>query len=95
VAEQLVLTVAITHPSQTLWRVSRIVLDRSNARIHIRVVGNNGEQKEWVYDGAVALTLMNQLNTMDLTVQSLEKRILNRLVIDGVLSAGTITGTPD
>ena len=47
------------------------------------------------YTGQTALTLMNQLNTLNLTTNSLHHRILDRLVLDGKLPAGTVTGTPD
>jgi hypothetical protein len=39
-------------------------------------------------------TLLNALNTANLSTNSLVKRIFNRLVADGYIS-GTVSGTPD
>jgi hypothetical protein len=46
------------------------------------------------YDGDTAETLIAQLNTVNLTTASLEKRVTQRCQADGKLGAGTITGVP-
>lgn len=46
------------------------------------------------YDGSDASTIINALNTANLTNNSLRKRILNRLIADGVLPAVTVQGAP-
>ena len=45
--------------------------------------------------GEPATVMMTALNKADLTVNSLQKRILEQLVSDGKLAPGTVTGTPD
>lgn len=47
------------------------------------------------YTGAVATTLIKQLNVANLATKSLHKRIIERLTADGILPPGAITGTPD
>ena len=87
-AEQLDLT--------TVYSVRELRLDRDQgASIAVRLRNlTTGEQFAHRYEGATALTLINQLNKADLSVQSLERRILLRLVADGLLT-GTVSGTPD
>lgn len=92
--ETLALTTPETKPSNTGYKVVRLLLDWESALIRIELKGVNGEIKTHDYAGATATTLMNQLNTMNLSTQSLQKRILNRLISDGVLT-GTVTGSPD
>lgn len=56
---------------------------------------SSGEgQKEIVISGAEAETLMRQLNTANLTVISLHKRVLNYLLNNGHIT-GVISGLPD
>ena len=92
--ETLTLTAAIVPPSITSYRVSLLQLDWDGAAITIRLRGPNNEQREHIYSGSTATTLMNQLNTLNMSTTSLHKRLLQRLVSDGVL-AGTVTGSPD
>lgn len=74
-------------------KVSRLILDREDSLIMITVYGG-GVHKTFTYNGQTAITMMNALNTANLTTNSLEKRCLNQLISDGYLS-GTITGTPN
>lgn len=90
--EQLDLTSPV---SVTDYRVRKIVLDWAAAIIKIRVVDTTGDESTHTYTGETATTLMTQLNKIDLSTNSLHKRILDRLVADGKLPAGTVTGTPD
>jgi hypothetical protein len=46
------------------------------------------------YYGAEAESMLKVLNTANLTVKSLHKRVLERLIADGVIE-GSISGTPD
>lgn len=73
--------------------VAKIVLDWEGAGIVI-TLKKNGVRKEVSYNGATATTLMNQLNTANLSTKSLHRRLLERLIADGHLS-GTISGSPD
>lgn len=89
-------TLTLTTPvSVTGYRVIKLALDWPGARIGIVVIDPGGVRTELSYDGAIATTLMNQLNTLDMSLLSLHKRILNRLAADGKLPPGTVTGTPD
>lgn len=92
--EQLDLTDPVVFPSTTRYEVIYVCLDKRRAHIAIRVEDEAGRARDFVYSGAEATTLMRQLNKADLSVKSLERRILERLVADGLL-AGTISGAPD
>jgi len=91
-AEELTLTVPATI---TGYRVKQVLFDWENASIKINVADASGVKVTALYSGPVATTLMNQLNTVNLSTNSLHKRIMERLVADGKLPAGTVTGTPD
>ena len=94
-AEKLDLTSAITTPTLTDYRVTSVTFDWDGAQIIIFLRGTNGEQRREMYTGATATSLMISLNKIDCSVTSLQKRILNRLVSDGKLPGGTVSGTPD
>ena len=95
-AETLVLTTAEVTPQITTtdYRVIYLLLDWDSKLIVIHLRGTNGERKEFRYEGTVALNLMVALNKSDLSVKSLQRRILEKLIADGKLS-GSVTGTPD
>jgi hypothetical protein len=106
-AEQITLTTAETKPANPAYRVERMTFATGInpaaptaartgpfASIYIQVMGNNGEAISHSITGDAALTLLKALNKANLTTQSLERRVLQRLIDDGVL-AGTLTGTPD
>ena len=92
--EQLDLTTPIVPPATTYYQVVRLVLDWYGQYIEIGLRGPNGELQTHGYSGGTAKTLMTQLNTLDLSTTSLQKRILNRLIADGVV-IGTVSGAPD
>jgi hypothetical protein len=92
--EQFDLTTPVTTPALATYTVERLTLDWPGAAISIQLRGQNGEPFSFSYSGSVATTLMRALNKADLSVKSLQRRILERLVADGAL-AGTISGTPD
>jgi len=86
----------LTSPSQiTSYRVMKLFLDWEGQRIKINVKAPSGERIYHTYQGSTAVTLMTALNKMDLTTNSLHKRILERLETDGVLPDGSVTGSPD
>jgi hypothetical protein len=65
------------------------------AQILVTFRGTNGEPKEWrVADPVVAAARLKALNTANLSVKSLNTRIFELAIADGVF-AGTVTGTPD
>lgn len=64
--------------------------------IHIVLMDQNGKTSDHYYreaDGALGLILA--LNKANLAIKSLQRRILEKLLADGKLVVGTITGTPD
>ena len=93
--EQLDLAVATpATPGRASYIVNILILDREGQRVEIRLRADNGERQQFVYDGAIAMTLMNALNKADLSVKSLHRRILEKLTADGKLD-GAISGVPD
>ena len=93
-AEQLDLTTPVTTPDITSWRVVYLELNWAAQSIRIGLLGTNGETSHHNYNGEVAITLMTNLNKANLSTKSLQRRILERLIIDGHLE-GSISGTPD
>lgn len=94
-AERLDLT-ALYHPDPRTaadLSVSKIILDWDGQGLII-VVGKGDVRREFAYNGAQAVTLMTAINKANLTVKSLQRRILEQLVSDGKL-VGTISGAPD
>lgn len=86
----------LTSPiSVTSYTIEFLWLDWQNAKIVIRLVDQTGIVSTYQYDGAAATALMISLNKANLTTSSLHKRVLQQLVTDGKLTAGTVTGTPD
>jgi hypothetical protein len=98
-AEILTLASAVD-PPKTVFRIGLIVFDWAGAHIEVHV-------REWSggafgdrtivahYSGAVATTLMNQLNTVNLSTTSLHQRVMTRLLADGKIPSGTASGVPD
>ncbi len=102
-AEDFVLATAETASAivTTTYRLIGLALDWEHAYISIRLRGANGEIKTFSYGGdgpgvnpAAVLALLVALNKADLSVKSLQRRILERLIADGKI-LGTISGTPD
>ncbi len=87
-----------TPPSVTSYEVIKFYINRSNLTaqsVLVAVRSNTGAVVEKRYEGAEAEAIISSLNTVNLGIKSLQKRILERLVADGVLGAGSVTGTPD
>lgn len=106
-AEKITLNTPVyTQPGISDFRVVSLNLRRGVgnilAEIHVRLLETsgsslveNGKTITAVYTGSVAETLLNALNKADLTVKSLERRVIERLLADGKIGTGTISGTPD
>lgn len=92
--ELLDLTAPIVPPTRTTYRLSGLILDWDAAYILARVTGSDGVEVRAEYTGATAASLMTTLNTANLSVTSLYKRVLQKLVTDGKLPAGTVSGSP-
>lgn len=94
--ETLSLTTPETVPAITTtdYRVIVLHLDLEGAQIAIHLRGTNGERREFRYEGAEATQLLVALNKANLSIKSLQRRILEKLIADGKL-AGNVTGAPD
>lgn len=101
--EELILTSPVVQSKTTTkYRVASITLDldtRASAGdppglIAITLRSNLNEAIYHTYTGTIASTLIRQLNVVNLSTKSLHKRIIERLVSDGILE-GTISGVPD
>lgn len=92
--EQLDLTTPIVAPSRTTYSIKKLLLDWPNQIIEVTVVGSDGIEVRNEYIGATAVALMTILNTSNLSTVSLQKRILQKLVVDGKLPAGNVSGVP-
>lgn len=83
--------------STTEWSIRFFTVEVEAGRIVIGLKDNNGETKRVEYpnattNAAATVTLITALNTADLSVKSLRRRILERLQADGHLGAGTFSG---
>jgi hypothetical protein len=87
----------------TNYHVVSILMDREAVvgistepgLVAIQVKDNNEVRVHCQYVGAQAITLMKQFNTMNFSVNSMHKRVLQKLSADGLLPPGEVTGTPD
>lgn len=99
--EVLTLTTPVTVPALSTYRVVSLYLlfnPPTGSSITIGLAGTNGESLTKTYadtgSAPVATTMLTALNKANLSTQSLQNRILSRLIADGVL-VGSVTGTPD
>ncbi len=94
-AEQLDLTTPVASTGGTsFWTVDSLHLFKNKEIISIVLEGENGERLTLGYTGQVATDLMIFLNKANLSVKSLHKRLLEKLVADGKLD-GTVSGVPE
>lgn len=104
--EDLVLTAPEVIPQITTatYRLVGLFLDWERTTIVVRLRGANGETKSFTYGGndpstsqaekTKALNLMIGLNKANLSIKSLQRRVLEQLTADGLLVGG-VSGTPD
>jgi hypothetical protein len=108
--EELVLTDPVTEPAKTKasFRVVSLLLDYEAIALpqppppapqvpglmRIQLQDNLGNPYRYEYVGQVAQDYIKFINTANFTINSLHKRILQRLSTDGVLP-GSVAGTPD
>lgn len=82
----------------TTYKLTELNFDWGRSRIVIVLVGANGERKEVVYaDGEESTDtrdLMRVLNKANLSIKSLHRRVMERLIADGHI-VGNISGVPD
>ena len=107
-AERLTLTVPVTPTGPQIrdYAVWALYLGRGEGIILITVEDNNLVRRTYRYsDGedaqgnsapgtTLVTTRLRALNRMNLSTNSLEKRLLEQLIADGRL-VGSVTGTPD
>jgi hypothetical protein len=81
--------------SAASFHIARLDLNWEEARISIYLIDNStGIRRTFGYEGQTALNLIIALNKVDLSVKSLHRRVIERLINDGKLD-GTIGGAPD
>ena len=90
--EKVDLTTPVAKTSTQNYQIASVLLDWGGARIKITLVANNGENLVHEYTGTTATNLMISLNKANLTTRSLNQRIFDRLIADGVI-VGTVGGT--
>lgn len=92
--EKVTQTIATTFPNESDWEIVRLDLNWEGLIIHIDVKSNVGTRRSKEYIGIDARDKMRTLKKANLSIKSLDKRIYEFLVADGVIE-GTITGSPD
>lgn len=96
-AEYHILTTPAT-TSVTTYKVSSLLLDAEGERVEVIVKDNLGHVVRTLYHSTTTptgRTLLITLNKANLSTNSLQKRVLKQLASDGVIDAGTVTGSPD
>jgi hypothetical protein len=103
-AEQLELTDPVVVPEKVTntYRVVVLTTDRVSVSLPTTVPGfvlivvedNHGVRRSFTYTGDVAIDMIQWMNTANFSVNSMHKRILQKLSADGYLP-GTVTGSPD
>lgn len=89
-------------PGATTFRIALLVMDweHSIIKIHLREWGGvaftpGGKMVTVIYEGVTARNLMIALNKANLTTNTLHQRVLERLLTDGKIPAGSTEGTPE
>lgn len=91
--------VTLTTPvvkTDTTYSVKYIGLDYSASTIVVQLQSNTGFVVVKTYDATTTptgATLLHNLNTANFSVNSLMKAVYNRLLTDGVIPTGSITGS--
>lgn len=94
-AEQIDLTTPVSKPSTINYHVERLTLDWDAGSLTIQLKGNNGEALAVSYGPTstpTGVSLMTSLNKINLSTRSLNQRIFDRLVLDGIV-LGAVTGS--
>jgi hypothetical protein len=92
-----------TTPPVTDYRVKSVLMDVDGVGVNITEPGllaitlkdNNGHVTSYQYTGNTAIEMIKHLNTANMTVKSMQKRILEQLKRDGFIGSGTVSGTPE
>lgn len=109
-AEELVITDPVQPPPTTKYRLSSVTYDLEMAIpdpnipigtppppgvVNIKLKDNNGQYSQYQYIGEKAQTLIKQMNTANMSVKSMQKRLLERLTKDGMIPPATVQGDPE
>ena len=90
--EQIDLTAPVTIAS---YVPVELHLDLRGAEIRIVLYSAQANKDMTIiYSGPTAVTLMQQMNKMNFSTNSMMKVMMNKLITDGKI-AGTISGSPD
>lgn len=93
-AENITLATPVARPSITSYRVTDLYLSFGGQKIVITLTNDVGETLRHSVVGSTAVDLMKALNKANLSTKSLQRRVLELLIADGVIE-GTISGTVD
>lgn len=63
--------------------------------VRITLRDNHDVASQYEYTGTQAVEMMKWMNTANFSVNSMQKRVLQKLTQDGKLPPGNVTGTPD
>ena len=91
-SEQLDIT-PVQPPACTTYKLDSLTLNWGQSSIDITLRDNLGQTQTFSYGDATAASMMQALNTANLSTKSLYRRVLERLVADGKI-VGTVSGTP-
>jgi hypothetical protein len=102
--EKITLTEPVhTDPGAAEFRLMTLALNANQWEVHATfgevAAGTfaflpNGKTMDCHYLGPDAEVLLKQLNTMNFSTVSMQKRVIQQCQKDGKIGAGTITGTP-
>lgn len=96
--ESVTLTSPASVGTRSTWEVNYLHIDlKPSVRISVEVVDNLGNVVRDEHTSTTAVTgatLLNQLNTVNLTTNSLMKRLLTHLQGEGKIGAGSVVGSP-
>lgn len=102
-AEELVLaTPIIESKTTTKYKIISFTMNLEQAAgpdgepglVAISLRSDLGVTLNHAYRGPIAITMIKQLNVANLTTKSLIRRVMERLIADGILS-GIVQGTPE
>ena len=104
-AEELVLTDPIVKPAETTsrFKIMSILFDRilrpvpsqPAGFVSVTVEDETGKRLVCTYEGQAALDYIKFANTANFSVNSMQKRTLQKLSADGKLPPGNVEGAPD
>lgn len=95
--ESVTLTTPIAQPPITAQTLRRLFVNFTDQTVSIDWSNSAGVLQSKTYDAFTTpsgATLIHALNTGNFSVNSLAKQIYTRLLTDGLIPAGTVSGAP-